>query len=94
MTNVDFDFLREKTGHEILPKHMQDDRDYQAMRVITDFLRGRKPDEAVANGRYWLDKVYEQGFAAGRYDAMMRWREKVTQKVTSFFDLPYEREDY
>lgn len=72
MTNVDFDFLSEKTGQKILTEHMLDIRDRQTMRVITDFLAGSNPVDAVANGRYWLDKVYEAGYEAGARNARMK----------------------
>lgn len=84
MTNVDFDFLFEKTGQKILPEHMLDIRDRQAMRVITDFLAGSNPVDAVANGRYWLDKVYEAGYEAGARNA----RDEFRTRILDFFQLP------
>lgn len=88
--NVDTDLLAKCLGLRRWPNNPdplgdpQDWRRRMAARVITDALRPDdfrevKPEVAMSNAQYWIDRAYNEGFRRGIETERKRWEQKIKQ---------------
>lgn len=84
MINVSIEELAKAFGIPNWPEEPINDHQRMAIRVITDFHRGKSPNAALSEATYWIKRAYDAGQSAGVALERTRWE----RKISKMFDLP------